>query len=59
MNHELTDTSGWVTEPSRNFRMSDEFEIIEELPSAGYNRLFKAVRYGKYFKRTSRRVYRR
>lgn len=49
MNHELTDTSGWVTEPNRNFKMSDEFEIIEELPSAGYNRLFKAVRYGKYF----------
>ena len=48
-NVELTDTSGWVTEPNRNFRMSDEFEIIEELPSAGYNRLFKAVRYGKYF----------
>lgn len=46
---ELTDSSGWLEEPNRNFRMSDEFEIIEELPSAGYNRLFKAVRYGKYF----------
>ncbi len=45
----MTDSSGWLTEPNRNFVMSEEFEILEEIPSAGYNRLFKAVRYGKFF----------
>ena len=47
--NERTETSGYIDDIEPNYVLSDRFEIECELPSEGYNRLFKAVRYGKYF----------
>lgn len=47
--NERTDTSGYIDDIEPDYVLSDRFEIECELPSEGYNRLFKAVRYGKYF----------
>ena len=47
--NERTETSGYIDDIEPDYVLSDRFEIECELPSEGYNRLFKAVRYGKYF----------
>lgn len=47
--NEITETSGYIDDIEPDYVLSDRFEIECELPSEGYNRLFKAVRYGKYF----------
>lgn len=47
--NERTETSGYIDNIEPDYVLSDRFEIECELPSEGYNRLFKAVRYGKYF----------
>ena len=47
--NERTETSGYIDDIEPDYVLSDRFEIECELPSDGYNRLFKAVRYGKYF----------
>lgn len=48
-NDKMTETSGRIGDFEDDFVFSNQFVIDSELPSEGYNRLFKAVRYGKYF----------
>ncbi|MBO4503961.1 MAG: hypothetical protein J5730_04010 [Bacteroidales bacterium] len=43
----LTSSSGEITSSFEN--ISDVFTAYSEIPSEGFNRLFKAQRYGKWY----------
>ncbi|MBO6117079.1 MAG: leucine-rich repeat protein [Bacteroidales bacterium] len=46
----IIDSSGRILEQDASaYTISNEFEFIEEIASNGYNRIIKAIRYGKYF----------
>ena len=45
----FSDSSGIILNTNLSYNLSEEFTIIEEIPSSGYNRLVKVMRYGKFF----------
>ena len=49
IDEEITDSSGRICSSNSAFTIQNQFSLLEEISSNGYNRLVKAMRYGKFF----------